>query len=390
LSHVPAFTLDGLASAPWALERAVLAELVQYAQRGEPVAAMPRPAAPQRSAGAAAIIPIHGMIERRASFMLDILGGTSIEDIRASLRAAVASPQVTAIILDVDSPGGGVAGVTELAAEIRAARAQKRVVSVVDTTAASAGYWLASQADHILVTPSGQVGSIGIYAIHLDISRALDAQGVTPTIISAGERKTDGNEFEPLSDEARAEMQRRADSFYAQFIGDVAKGRGIPAATVRSDYGNGGVLLAREALAAKMVDGIGTLDDALRLAARLPASQRAEDGTPDQSEVELPFRARLELASEELEHLVEHATIRSNLRAREGRPAFSEPTEASLRSIRDGLNALLPDEPAEVAPAKPADQPPAVVVPAQPAQPASRRFRSDEDWAAYVRQEFTN
>ena len=279
---VPALTLDGLAAAPWALERAVLAELIQYAQTGETLAAVNRPARPAQNAGAAAIIALHGVIERRSSFMLDLFGGTSLEDVRGQLRAAVANSQIGTIILDVDSPGGGVAGVTELAAEIRAAAKAKRVISVVDTTGASAAYWLAAQANQILVAPSGQVGSIGIYALHIDISRALDAQGVTPTIISAGERKTEGNEFEPLTDDARAEMQRRADTFYGQFVSDVAKGRGVSADTVRSEYGKGSILLAKEALAAGMVDGIGTIDDALRLAARAPSpAPRAEDGTPD-------------------------------------------------------------------------------------------------------------
>lgn len=386
---VPALTLDGLASAPWALERATLVELVKFAERGETLTAAARQPSPPRSAGAAAVIPIHGMIEHRSSWMLELLGGSSIEDIRGALRAAVGSPQVSAIVLDIDSPGGGVAGVTELAAEIRAARAQKRVVAMVNTTAASAAYWLAAQADHIMVTPSGQVGSIGIYAVHLDISRALDAQGITPTIISAGERKTDGNEFAPLSDEARAEMQRRADAFYGQFVADVAAGRGVPAATVKADYGNGSVLLARDALKAGMVDAVGTFEDALRLAARPPAAQRAEDGTPDPSEVDLPFRARVEQAAEELVALTEHATVRASLRVKAGRRPFSEPTEAALRSIRDSLSALLPpvesEEPS--APPAPAVESPAPV-PVVAAAAAPPRFRSADDWTAWIAKEF--
>lgn len=385
---VPALTLDGLASAPWALERAVLAELVKYAQSGEKISAAVRQPQAQRSAGAIAVIPIHGVIEHRSSFLLELFGGTSVEDIRGQLRSALADPQISAIVLDIDSPGGGVAGVTELATEIRNARAQKRIVAMANTTAASAAYWLASQAHQVIVSPSGQVGSIGVYAVHFDMSRMMDAEGVTPTIISAGDRKADGNEFEPLSDEARTEMQKRVDAFYAQFVNDVAKGRNVPAATVKADYGSGAVLLAPDALAAHMVDGIGTLDDAIRLAVR-PLAARAEGDTPDPAEVDLPFRARVEQAAEELVHLVEHATVRASLRAKEGRPAFSEPTETALRSIRDDLSVLLADEPPVAAAPLPPVEPVAPVAPSIPAPAPAPRFRSADDWARYLRQEFT-
>lgn len=388
MATLPALTLDGLAAAPWALERAVLTELVKYAQSGEQIVAAARQPQPTRGSGAIAVIPIHGVIEHRSSFLLDLFGGMSVEDIRGQLRAALRDPQVSAIVLDIDSPGGGVAGITELATEIRNARSQKRIVAMANTTAASAAYWLASQAHQVIVSPSGQVGSVGVYAVHFDVSRAMDAEGVTPTIISAGDRKADGNEFEPLSDEARTEMQRRVDAFYAQFVNDVARGRGVPAATVRSDYGKGAVLLAPEALAAHMVDGIGTLDDALKLAMHPLTPNRAETDEPDPAEVDLPFRARVEQAADELASLVEHASVRANLRERAGRPRFSEPTETALRSIRDALSALLdPVDSAEAAatPEPAVDSPVAAVVPAQPAT----RFRSPEEWSRYL-QEITH
>lgn len=387
---IPALTLDGLAAVPWALDRQVLDQLVAYAQRGEAIAAVPRPTVPASQRGAVAVIPIHGVIEHRASFLLEVFGGTSVESIRAMLRAAVADPQISSIVLDVDSPGGGVEGVTELAAEIRGARAAKRVVAVANTMACSAGVWLASQADQVLVSPSGQVGSIGVYAVHFDLSDAYAAEGVKPTVISAGEHKTDGNEFEPLSDDAKAQMQRRVNAYYAQFVNDVALGRRVTRATVEADYGQGIVFLAKDALAAGLVDGIGTLDDALRLAARPPAAARAEGDGPDPAEVDLPFRARVEMAASELASLTEHAEVRARLREKEGRPRFSEPTEASLRSIRDAISALLADEPPEaIAPAPAPVEPVVTAAPVQPAVPAPTRFRSADDWAAYIAREFT-
>jgi capsid assembly protease len=384
LARLPALTLDGLAASPWALERSVLADLVNYAQRGEAFSAAVRQPQPASNRGAIAVIPIYGMIEHRSSFLLDLFGGTSIEDIRGSLRSAVADPQVSSIVLDIDSPGGGVAGVTELAAEIRAARGTKRIVAVANTTAASAAYWLAAQADQVLVTPSGQVGSIGVFAIHAEMSKALEAEGVTVTIIKAGERKTDGNEYEPLSDAARSEMQGRADTFNASFMADVAKGRRVPVTKVASDYGDGAVFLAGAALKAGLVDGIGTLDDALRLASRPPAAQRAEGEEPDPAEVDLPFRARVEAAVEEVGYLVEHATIRASLRAKEGRPAFSASTETALRSIRAGLDDLLGAVDPPPAPVVQPPEPAAVAAPVMPPVAAQPRFRSDSEWLAYL------
>jgi hypothetical protein len=147
------------------------------------------------------------------------------------------------------------------------------------------------------------------------------------------------------------------------------------------------VFLAASALKAGLVDGIGTLDDALRLASRAPAAQRAEGEEPDPAEVDLPFRSRVEAAVEEVAYLVQHATIRAALRAKEGRPAFSATTETSLRSIRAGLDDLLgavdpPEPPTVVQP----PTPPAMQATVTPPVAATSRFRSNEEWLAYLQE----
>jgi signal peptide peptidase SppA len=375
-------TLDSLAAAPWALDRSVLAEWVGIAERGGAVAAAPSTAPAQpRTQGVVAIIPIHGAIERRSSFLGELFGSTSIEALRASIRGAVADPDVKGIVLSIDSPGGAVAGVTELAAEIREARRYKPVIAHADTVAASAAYWLGSQADEFVVTPSGQVGSVGVYAVHQDISGALAAEGVSITIISAGDHKVDGNEFEPLSDEARGEMQSRVDSFYGQFVDDIAKGRGVSPETVRKDYGQGRMLLAKEALAAGIVDAVDTLDGTLRRVARAArASMAAADLKPDihADEDPLPLRARLADLVADTEAIVAHVSARAELRAKEGRRTVSTPIEASLRTIRDAIDALLPVEPPAAPPV--AVEPP----PAAPAAPVTPRFGSRAEFVKFM------
>jgi signal peptide peptidase SppA len=166
-------------------------------------------------------------------------------------------------VLDIDSPGGSIYGVPELAQEIFAAREKKKVVAVANSLAASAAYWLAAAASEVVVTPSGDVGSVGVYAMHEDISRLLDQEGVTVTFISAGKFKTEGNPYEPLSEEGRSFMQERVDEAYAMFTRDLARFRDVPVAKVKSDFGEGRVVGAKAAKAAGMVDRIASLEDTL-------------------------------------------------------------------------------------------------------------------------------
>lgn len=210
-----------------------------------------------------AVIRVDGPIIPRANLMSDISGGASAEMLQKQIHDAAASADVAAILLDIDSPGGAAALIPELAQEILAARAVKPVVAVANTLAASAAYWIASAATEIVVTPSGRVGSIGVYSAHSDISAAQEKMGVKTTLVSAGEYKVEKNPYEPLSDDARAEMQREIDAVYEMFLSAVAKGRDVSVKDVREKYGQGRVLLAKDALAVGMVDRIATFDQTL-------------------------------------------------------------------------------------------------------------------------------
>jgi len=216
------------------------------------------------SGGTIAVIPIAGFIEQRPSFFGAMFGGTSIASLTASFRSAMNDPQVKGIVFDVSSGGGSVFGVTELANEIRAARGVKPIVSVVNSIAASAAYWLASAADEVVSTPSGIAGSIGVYALHVDYSKANEQAGVKEEIISAGEHKADAVDGAPLSDAGRASMQAMVDHIYSTFIADVAAGRGVSKETVLSDYGKGLTFTAPAARSAGLVDRVATMDETLK------------------------------------------------------------------------------------------------------------------------------
>lgn len=296
----------------------------------------------QRQSGTVAVIPIYGPISQRQNMMSASSGGTSIEQLTSDFRGAMADDQVDGIVLEVDSPGGTVDMVEELATEIRAARGAKPIVAIANVMAASAAYWIASSADEIVVTPSGYVGSIGVFTAHEDLSAQAEMDGVKVTLVSAGRFKTEGNPWEPLSEEGQANLQDQVNQVYATFVAAVAKGRGVPVDDVRHGYGEGRVMLAKDALAAGMVDRIDTLDNTIRRVARQAiAGPNASMAALD---TELPFTARLALVSAGAAELVEHATARLDMRAKQGRPAWSPADRAGLLSVADSLRALADEE----------------------------------------------
>jgi signal peptide peptidase SppA len=170
---------------------------------------------------------------------------------------------VSAIIIDVDSPGGQASGIAELSRQIYEARGKKPIVAVANHFMASAAYWIASAADEIVVTPSGEVGSIGVFTVHEDIHEALAQEGVKVSIIKEGRYKAEGNPYEPLTAEARDAIQARVREVYDAFVDAVARNRGVDAAAVRNGFGEGRMVSAYQAVTLGMADQVGTLDETI-------------------------------------------------------------------------------------------------------------------------------
>lgn len=225
--------------------------------------------------GSIAVIQVFGSIVQRASQLGPCEGGTGTEDIAGALQSALADETVSQILIEFDTPGGSVFGVAELGDQIRAARAQKPIVGVANSMAASAGYWLLAQCSEAYCTPGGMVGSIGVYGAHQDISKALDDAGVNVTLVSAGKYKVEGSPFAPLGDEAKASMQQSIDGYYSAFTSSVAKGRNVPVDQVRNGMGEGRCLSAPDALKAGMIDGVATFGDVVKKMARSQQAQRS-------------------------------------------------------------------------------------------------------------------
>lgn len=215
--------------------------------------------------GSVAVIPIYGMIMHRGRSMdLSGPGCTTTESLAQQLRTAVNDPNVKAIVLDVDSPGGDVDGVDELATEIFNARKQKKITAVSNCLCASAAYYLASQATEVVVSPSSLTGSIGVYTMHEDDSKYLEDLGIKLTLIKFGENKAEGNNIEPLSDSALAHLQEMVDTFGNSFEKAVARGRKITQDVVHGKFGQGRVFDAKQAVRLGMADRVGTLDEVLQ------------------------------------------------------------------------------------------------------------------------------
>ncbi len=194
------------------------------------------------------------------------------------------NPDVGTILLDIDSPGGVVTGVMEAADSIWAARQRgTRVVALVNPLAASAAYWIASQADEIVAVPSAEVGSIGVFTLHAECAAMLEDAGIKATFIFAGDHKVEGNPLEPLSAETREFIQSQVDFTYKNFVKAVARGRGITTTKVNRDFGQGRTFFATDALRMGLIDKIQSIDSTFtRLGiAGDPQAFRADGGSAE-------------------------------------------------------------------------------------------------------------
>lgn len=231
--------------------------------------------------GRTALVSVFGMLAQRVGGLEAASGGVGTEAIGATLDRLVADREVRSIVLVVDSPGGSVFGVQELADKIRAYRAEKKIIGIADSVAASAAYWLLAQTSEVNVTPGGQVGSVGVVAAHQDTSKAQEIAGVKTTYVSSSPHKTDGVPESPLTPEALAELQSKVNHYHSLFVAGLAKGRGVSESRVEKDFGGGRMLTPKEALAAGMVDRVATLEQVLaRLGAPAGGPSAEAQGPP--------------------------------------------------------------------------------------------------------------
>lgn len=203
-----------------------------------------------------AVVPISGTMMKQRSSM----GGTSTVQARRDIRQAVADPDVSAVLLNVESPGGVVAGTADLAAEVKAARRKKLLWAHIDDIGASAAYWVASQAGQVFANANtAMVGSIGTYQLVYDVSASAEKDGVKALLFATGPLKGAGLPGTQVTEEQQRYFQGIVDAMQAEFDSAVRSGRGLSAKEL-ADVRHGGVFTAAEAVDRKLLDGVRPLE----------------------------------------------------------------------------------------------------------------------------------
>jgi signal peptide peptidase SppA len=207
-----------------------------------------------------AIIPLYGPITARSDLFSFFFGGTSLSDLAKDFQTALDDDQVKAILFDVDSPGGVALGPAEMADAIFKARGKKPIWSYVGRNCSSAAYWIASATEKIIANPSALLGSIGVVTT-IPVQEQPDLDGYKNIeIVSSNAIK---KRPDPRTTEGMSEIKRELDDLESQFIESIAKYRNVSVETVKNDFGQGGVLIGKNAIANSMADGLGTYEEVL-------------------------------------------------------------------------------------------------------------------------------
>ncbi len=263
-----------LAIAPRALETLLAASRVALAPHSD---AVTRGRGYAVTDSGIAVVPVLGPLVARGDWLTELFGASVYGEIGDAVAAALADPSVRGVVMEIDSPGGEVAGMFDLVDRLGALRqsAGKPLWAVASESATSAAYAIASVAERIYVSRTGEVGSIGVVAAHVNQSGADAKAGLAWTFVHAGARKLDGNPHEPLSDPARAAIQTDVDALYGELVALVARNRNMTADAVHAT--EAAIYRGRAGIGLGLADRIGTVETALAdLTASLagPAAQR--------------------------------------------------------------------------------------------------------------------
>jgi signal peptide peptidase SppA len=208
-----------------------------------------------------AIIPIDGIIAKRMNMFSKISGGVSTELIGRDFKQALNDPSIESIVFYIDSPGGSVDGTQDLAKMINSARGKKDIIAYTDGMMASAAYWIGSAADKVFISgDTTQLGSIGVVAQHMDISKAEEKMGIKTTEIVAGKYKRIASRYAPLTEDGKTTLQEAVDYIYSVFVNDVATFRSVDIEKALS-MADGKVFMGKQAIDAGLADGVMSLPD---------------------------------------------------------------------------------------------------------------------------------
>lgn len=225
-----------------------------------------------------AVIRIQGQMTKTPSKF----GGTSAILTRMALRQALASEDISSIMFTIDSPGGQVAGINDLAVAIRQAGEKKPVAAYIEDLGASAAYWLASQTQRITANPTAEIGSIGVFAVLQDLSGMAEREGVQVRVVSTGPYKGLGVSGTPVTQELIDDVQSHVNQIGAFFFRAVQQGRRLSEQRLQA-VTDGRVWLAQEAQQHGLIDGVESFEEALVATAKMrPRRRMAAEGRREQ------------------------------------------------------------------------------------------------------------
>lgn len=286
--RVPVRLLGRMTNAAWAIRSGRLEEMVAIANR-EGIGAVARDllredpeVCTMTVRDGVAIIPVIGPTFRYASWMHDVCGATSYDAIARDFNAALQDQAVTAILFEINSPGGEVTGCDQTARMIREARGQKPIVAYVEGDGCSAAYWLASACDHVAIDTTGEVGSIGVVGVYTDTSGADEKAGIKRyelvSSVSPGKRP------DPSTDDGRTQLMGTINDLADVFVDAVAANRGRSRDEVLSDFGQGGCFVGAKAVAAGLADEVSSFEEVFAALAGREMRDANGSGTPGQQQ----------------------------------------------------------------------------------------------------------
>ena len=287
-----------------------------------------------------AIIPIHGVITARTTLISLFAGGTSLEDLARDFNEALNNAKVTAILLDIDSPGGVAVGPFEMAEMIYKARSHKPIYSYIGRNGSSAAYWLASATEKIFVNPSALVGSIGVVT-QVPVQEQPDQDGYKNIEIVSSNANL--KRPDPKTKEGLAEIRRELDDLESTFIDSIAKYRSISPEIVKADFGGGGVVIGKEAVRRNMADMLGTYEEVLSILGqkflinlnnRIMSKEQNKEVSADMSKQEITADYIKQEFSDVASAIIEEASPEIK------KEAFNEGVIAGKKQERDRILAI--------------------------------------------------
>ncbi|OLV20213.1 S49 family peptidase [Deinococcus marmoris] len=257
----------------------------------------------QAQAPGVAVLALYGTILPRGNMMVELCGAASPHSFAEDVQRAANDPNVTSIILDIDSGGGAVSGIDVAAEAVRRASQIKPTTAVCNTTACSAAYWIAAQAREVVITPAGEMGSIGVIGTHVDESKLMDEAGLVVTYVRSTPGKALGQPTEAMSGDILTDWQSQVDRIHALFIADVALGRKRSEAEVAERWATGAVWFGQEAVTAGLADRVGTLSSVVAEHLQQASDQQARQARSQRRAAD-PTYGRLSAEADRLDTLL--------------------------------------------------------------------------------------